>query len=59
MIDIDWLIDSETQSLLEKFVSDNENRRLPQLLATLPDEINSHELTLFVKSEQSKSTSTN
>lgn len=59
MIDIDWLIDSETQSLLEKFVSDNENKRLPQLLANLPDDINSHELTLFVKSEQSKSTSTN
>ena len=50
-IDINWLIDSERQSLLAKFVKANRGKRLPQLLNSLPPGIGSNELALFLKSQ--------
>ncbi|QEG23292.1 RecQ family ATP-dependent DNA helicase [Mariniblastus fucicola] len=48
-IDIAWLISEDVQQSLHSFVSENEGKRLPQLLASLPDGVESNELMLFLK----------
>ena len=48
-IEVQWLLDEPTQKTLAQFVEENDGKRLPQLLAALPSGIESHELSLFLK----------
>jgi len=50
--DKDWLLNSAQQSQLSQYVEANEGKRLPQLLASLPDGIEPNDLALFMKSEK-------
>jgi ATP-dependent DNA helicase RecQ len=50
-IESNWLFDEATLETLSSFVQQHEGKRLPQLLVNVPDEIEPHELQLFLKSQ--------
>ena len=52
-VDSDWLLDTETQQRLSSFVEEHEGKRLPQMLASIPDGIDANELLLFLKCQDS------
>ena len=56
-LDSDWLLDADTQQQLSSFVEQHEGKRLPQLLAKIPEGINASELMLFLKSKNVDSVS--
>ena len=56
-IDVDWLLDAETQHRLSSFVEEHEGKRLPQLLAKIPEGIEASELMLFLKSKNADTVS--
>jgi len=51
-VEAGWLLDDSTQSILTQFIEEHEGKRLPQLLSALPDEVQPHELSLFLKTRQ-------
>ena len=55
-IEASWLLSAKAQQQLSSFVEENEGQRLPQLLAKLPDGLESNELILFLKSEPHRAT---
>ena len=51
-VEASWLLDDSVQSILTQFVEDNQGKRLPQLLADLPANVEPNELSLFLKTRQ-------
>ena len=51
-VDASWLIDEERQQALADFFAANQGKRMPLLLASLPNGIEPYELTLFLKTRK-------
>ena len=48
-IQTEWLIDESAHQNISEFVNKNKGKRLPQLLAKIPDGIEANELILFLR----------